>query len=327
MVRSPCCTDANLKKGPWTPEEDEKLRDYINRNGHENWKQVSKLAGLNRCGKSCRLRWTNYLRPDIKRGPFSEEEERDIIKLHLVLGNKWSRIAAHLPGRTDNEIKNFWNTHIRRKLHQTYKTRTGLNHPINLPQLLAATHFGVNLFSPWNNILTLHADVSQLAKLQLLQNVIQMMNTTTLPSLEYFTTLLGSQGLTNGATNFVTEKIYPNIGIGTLNASANPFQNNDFQVIPDSFQGMLDHESLNSLTSNSCHPNVGSASVHPESSVVKQVESNSNDLLNYSTSSPASTVFESLDNILDDENGGSYWKDILYQYEHVPPLAWHSSIV
>ncbi|KAJ6389028.1 hypothetical protein OIU77_027392 [Salix suchowensis] len=89
---------------------------------------------LNRCGKSCRLRWINYLRPDVKRGEFSEEEERVIVNLHSALGNKWSRIANHLPGRTDNEIKNFWNTHIRKKLLQmgidphTHKPRIDPSH-------------------------------------------------------------------------------------------------------------------------------------------------------------------------------------------------------
>ncbi|XP_022727845.1 transcription repressor MYB6-like isoform X2 [Durio zibethinus] len=72
--------------------------------------------GLLRCGKSCRLRWINYLRPDLKRGNFTEEEDELIIKLHSLLGNKWSLIAGRLPGRTDNEIKNYWNTHIKRKL-------------------------------------------------------------------------------------------------------------------------------------------------------------------------------------------------------------------
>ncbi|CAN1259239.1 Transcription factor MYB39 [Linum perenne] len=121
MVRPPCCgedQDEKVKKGPWTAEEDEKLVDFITNNGHTNWKSLPKLAGLNRCGKSCRLRWTNYLRPDIKRGKFSEDEERLIINLHSVLGNKWSRIATHMPGRTDNEIKNYYNTHIRKKLLQ-----------------------------------------------------------------------------------------------------------------------------------------------------------------------------------------------------------------
>ncbi|CAI0538351.1 unnamed protein product [Linum tenue] len=90
MVRPPCCgeDEEKVKKGPWTAEEDAKLVDYITNKGHTNWKSLPKLAGLNRCGKSCRLRWTNYLRPDIKRGKFSDEEERLIINLHSVLSNK-----------------------------------------------------------------------------------------------------------------------------------------------------------------------------------------------------------------------------------------------
>ncbi|KAF6153943.1 hypothetical protein GIB67_023720 [Kingdonia uniflora] len=116
MGRAPCCDKNGLKKGPWTPEEDLKLIDYIKKHGHGSWRTLPKNAGLDRCGKSCRLRWTNYLRPDIKRGRFSFEEEETIIQLHSVLGNKWSAIAARLSGRTDNEIKNYWNTHIRKRL-------------------------------------------------------------------------------------------------------------------------------------------------------------------------------------------------------------------
>ncbi|KAL2932156.1 hypothetical protein RDABS01_037566 [Bienertia sinuspersici] len=116
MGRAPCCDKDGLKKGPWLPEEDQKLIDYIEKHGPGNWRTLPKKAGLERCGKSCRLRWTNYLRPDIKRGRFSFEEEEAIIQLHSVLGNKWSAIAAKLPGRTDNEIKNYWNTHIRKRL-------------------------------------------------------------------------------------------------------------------------------------------------------------------------------------------------------------------
>ncbi|XP_058200531.1 transcription factor MYB102-like [Rhododendron vialii] len=116
MGRAPCCEKNGLKKGPWTPEEDQKLIDYIHQNGYGNWRTLPKNAGLQRCGKSCRLRWTNYLRPDIKRGRFAFEEEEAIIQLHSILGNKWSAIAARLPGRTDNEIKNYWNTHIRKRL-------------------------------------------------------------------------------------------------------------------------------------------------------------------------------------------------------------------
>ncbi|XP_020083154.1 protein ODORANT1-like [Ananas comosus] len=117
MGRKPCCDKVGLKKGPWTEEEDKKLVEFIlSNNGHCCWRAVPKLAGLLRCGKSCRLRWTNYLRPDLKRGLLSESEENLVIDLHAQLGNRWSKIAARLPGRTDNEIKNHWNTHIKKKL-------------------------------------------------------------------------------------------------------------------------------------------------------------------------------------------------------------------
>ncbi|XP_044952288.1 MYB-like transcription factor ODO1 [Hordeum vulgare subsp. vulgare] len=116
MGRQPCCEKVGLKKGPWTAEEDQKLVAFLLSHGHCCWRLVPKLAGLLRCGKSCRLRWTNYLRPDLKRGLLSDDEERLVIDLHSQLGNRWSKIAARLPGRTDNEIKNHWNTHIRKKL-------------------------------------------------------------------------------------------------------------------------------------------------------------------------------------------------------------------
>ncbi|KAJ4715731.1 MYB transcription factor [Melia azedarach] len=105
-----------VKKGPWTPEEDQKLISYIQKHGIQNWTAIPKLAGIKRCGKSCRLRWTNCLRPDIRRGfDFSPEEEQTILSLHSMLGNRWSAIASRLPGRIDSEIKNFWYTHLRKK--------------------------------------------------------------------------------------------------------------------------------------------------------------------------------------------------------------------
>ncbi|CAN1175595.1 Transcription repressor MYB6 [Linum perenne] len=116
MGRSPCCEKAHTNKGAWTKEEDQRLIDYIRSHGEGCWRSLPKSAGLLRCGKSCRLRWINYLRPDLKRGNFTDAEDELIVKLHSLLGNKWSLIAGRLPGRTDNEIKNYWNTHIKRKL-------------------------------------------------------------------------------------------------------------------------------------------------------------------------------------------------------------------
>ncbi|RWW02272.1 hypothetical protein GW17_00034652 [Ensete ventricosum] len=158
MVRAPCCEKMGLKKGPWTPEEDQVLVDYIHRHGHANWRALPKQAGeyrlllpwlgffylspekkssksglrsnlmsagLLRCGKSCRLRWVNYLRPDIKRGNFSREEQETIIRLHGMLGNRWSAIAAKLAGRTDNEIKNVWHTHLKKLVFSPNMSSTG----------------------------------------------------------------------------------------------------------------------------------------------------------------------------------------------------------
>ncbi|CAF1716929.1 hypothetical protein Bca4012_041538 [Brassica carinata] len=123
MGRAPCCDKANVKKGPWSPEEDAKLKDYIENSGTGgNWIALPQKIGLRRCGKSCRLRWLNYLRPNIKHGGFSEEEDTIICNLYVTIGSRWSIIAAQLPGRTDNDIKNYWNTRLKKKLLNKQRT-------------------------------------------------------------------------------------------------------------------------------------------------------------------------------------------------------------
>ncbi|CAA7062067.1 unnamed protein product [Microthlaspi erraticum] len=127
--RAPCCDKSKVKRGPWSPEEDLKLISFIQQFGHENWRSLPRQSGLLRCGKSCRLRWINYLRPDVKRGNFTPEEEEAIIKLHQNYGNKWSKIASQLPGRTDNEIKNVWHTHLKKRLAQSSGTDLSADGP------------------------------------------------------------------------------------------------------------------------------------------------------------------------------------------------------
>ncbi|KAG2407469.1 hypothetical protein LR48_Vigan07g139600 [Vigna angularis] len=122
MGRSPCCSKEGLNRGAWTAHEDKILREYITLHGEGRWRNLPKTAGLKRCGKSCRLRWLNYLRPDIKRGNITSDEEELIIRLHNLLGNRWSLIAGRLPGRTDNEIKNYWNTNLGKKVKDGHKT-------------------------------------------------------------------------------------------------------------------------------------------------------------------------------------------------------------
>ncbi|KAL1206746.1 Transcription factor MYB82 [Cardamine amara subsp. amara] len=121
-----------VKRGLWKPEEDMILRSYVEAHGEGNWADISRKSGLKRGGKSCRLRWKNYLRPNIKRGSMSPQEQDLIIRMHKLLGNRWSLIAGRLPGRTDNEVKNYWNTHLNKKSNPRKQ---------NAPESIGATPF------------------------------------------------------------------------------------------------------------------------------------------------------------------------------------------
>ncbi|GAB4840314.1 hypothetical protein Ancab_021080 [Ancistrocladus abbreviatus] len=118
-----------LRRGPWTLEEDNLLIHSVACHGEGRWNSLAKASGLKRTGKSCRLRWLNYLKPDIKRGNLTPQEQLLILELHSKWG--WSKIAQHLPGRTDNEIKNYWRTRVQKQARQ-------LNMESNSPRFIDA---------------------------------------------------------------------------------------------------------------------------------------------------------------------------------------------
>ncbi|XP_059067759.1 myb-related protein 305-like, partial [Cryptomeria japonica] len=117
-----CINIEEVQRRVWTVEEDIRLLRYVKLHGDRCWSNLAKASGLQRCGRSCRLRWLNYLRPDIKRGNITPQEECTIIDLHGSCGSRWSLIAETIPGRTDNETKNSWRSHMKKKLQKRQDT-------------------------------------------------------------------------------------------------------------------------------------------------------------------------------------------------------------
>ncbi|PIN06360.1 hypothetical protein CDL12_21082 [Handroanthus impetiginosus] len=149
MVQMGAYDQEGWKKGPWTPEEDRMLVEYISQYGEGRWSSVSKCTGLKRNGKSCRLRWVNYLRPGLKKGHLTPQEEGIIIELHALWGNRWSTIARYLPGRTDNEIKNYWRTHFKKRKQEnktilTQQQQEEINQNKNFNKLTSTDENNIN---------------------------------------------------------------------------------------------------------------------------------------------------------------------------------------
>ncbi|GMJ09721.1 myb domain protein 24 [Hibiscus trionum] len=153
-----------VRRGPWTTEEDALLTHYIDRHGAARWDMLAKRAGLKRTGKSCRLRWLNYLNPDVKRGNLTLQEQISIRQLHSQWGNRWSKIAEHLPGRTDNEIKNYWRTRVQKQgcsaSSSLKETSSQISIPCRLPESVVPCSFAVNISEETNRFLEQQTSVN-----------------------------------------------------------------------------------------------------------------------------------------------------------------------
>ncbi|KAI0500653.1 hypothetical protein KFK09_018869 [Dendrobium nobile] len=334
MGRSPCCDEVGVKKGPWTPEEDEKLIEYIKKHGHGSWRHLPRNAGLNRCGKSCRLRWTNYLRPDIKRGKFSEEEEGLIIHLHSMLGNKWSLISTKLPGRTDNEIKNHWNTHLKKKLllmgidPVTHRRRADLELLANLPNLLSSCNSSTRMANSWDSTLQLQADAANLVQVQILQGLLQVLiasspNSNASPNLNMNNLLAGSslaplRNITDilQANRQLEALLNGSFGLahGSIPSASTIQMPNSYQALPLQNQPKMNGNENQQLLFHSNTPSLVSASPENTTSVsLKQEQIISNEIS--AANSESSTPIDPWDALnLSDPNGADLgWKEILEQ--------------
>nr|QHG11478.1 R2R3-MYB transcription factor 50 [Taxus chinensis] len=303
MGRSPCCEKTHTNKGAWTKEEDDKLVAHIRAHGEGCWRSLPKAAGLLRCGKSCRLRWINYLRPDLKRGNFSEEEDELIIKLQLLLGNKWSLIAGRLPGRTDNEIKNYWNSWIKKKLA---KAETSSSSEASKQKLLESmtkqSAIGNNNENPhYTPGISSSQSCTALPQIDCIP-VKDLLNSrgslpalwncnNNLASISPYHNLVQIDSEAGGAKNQINIYCEPSFGYPEIYSHINPqlqYRQN-LQNAP-SYDNAFHGYSLDSIAGDLCFSN---NSINPN--MVQTISSHGSDLLNYVEMSPIYPHDEMLD--------------------------------
>ncbi|RDX82056.1 Transcription factor MYB36 [Mucuna pruriens] len=275
MGRAPCCDKTNVKKGPWSPEEDAALKAYIEKNGTGgNWIALPQKIGLKRCGKSCRLRWLNYLRPNIKHGGFTEEEDNIICNLYISIGSRWSIIAAQLPGRTDNDIKNYWNTRLKKKLLGRRK-QSNFNAKDTTNNGIEENSYSNALSSSALERLQLHM------QLQSLQNPFSFYNNPAMwPKLHPFQEKMmqSLQSLNDGSNPVMQSALpSPHVEQGQKDEFYKPQQdgakiNNNPQVLLENIP--LSNSGVSFVASGSNNPMHSSLALAPRAEAVEQITNN-----------------------------------------------------